>query len=662
MIVEIGHFALVLALVIALVQASVPLYGAARNNAPLIALARPAAQMQFALVLTAFLALVYAFVVSDFSVFVVANNSHSTMPLLYRVTGVWGNHEGSMVLWVLILTLFGAAVATFGSNLPPALQARVLSVQAMIGAGFFIFILFTSDPFARILPPPADGQGLNPLLQDPGLAAHPPFLYLGYVGFSTAFSFAVAALIEGRVDPVWARWVRPWTLAAWCALTLGIAMGSWWAYYTLGWGGFWAWDPVENASFMPWLAGTALLHSAIVVEKRDALKAWTVLLAIVTFSLSLIGTFLVRSGVLSSVHAFATDPTRGVFILALLVIAIGGSLLLYAARAPALAPSGLFAPVSREGALVLNNLLLASAAVTVLIGTLYPLILDVVGGVKVSVGAPYFNMTFTPLITPLLVVVVIGPCLAWKRADLLGALQRMWLAAGAALLVILVTWYVRSGGPVLAVFGMGLAAWLVIGAFAELAERIKPLEGSRAETWHRARRVPRAAYGTAFAHAGLGISLAGIICMSAWKIEHIQIMHAGESVDLAGYSVRLEGVASHDGPNYTGQRATISVSRDGRQVAAMFPEKRTFPVAGQDTTETAIHTWGVADVYAVLGDGDGKGGWTIRLYYNPLAPFIWLGAVVMVFGGLISLSDRRYRVGAPARRRLPAGIAAATTN
>ncbi len=662
MIAEIGHYALVLALVVALVQASVPLYGAARGNASFVALARPAAQVQFALVLTAFLALVYAFVVSDFSVYVVANNSHSTMPLLYRITGVWGNHEGSMVLWVLILTLFGAAVATFGGNLPPALQARVLAVQAMIGAGFFMFILFTSDPFARVLPPPADGQGLNPLLQDPGLASHPPFLYLGYVGFSMAFSFAVAALIEGRVDAVWARWVRPWTLAAWCALTLGIALGSWWAYYTLGWGGFWAWDPVENASFMPWLAGTALLHSAIVVEKRDALKSWTVLLAIVTFSLSLIGTFLVRSGVLSSVHAFATDPTRGVFILALLVVTIGGSLLLYAARAPALSPSGLFAPVSREGALVLNNLLLGSAAATVFIGTLYPLFLDVIGGAKVSVGAPYFNMTFTPLIAPLLVVVVIGPCLAWKRADLLGALQRMWLAAGAALLVALGTWYVRFGGPVLAVLGMGLAAWLVVGAFAELADRIKLLEASWTEKWQRARRLPRAAYGTAFAHAGLGISLAGIIGMTAWKIEHIQIMHAGEAVDLAGYTVRLDDVAPHDGANYLGQRATITVSHDGRQVATMFPEKRHFPVADQDTTETAIHTWGIADIYAVLADGDGNGGWTIRLYYNPLAPFIWLGAVVMVFGGLISLSDRRYRVGAPARRHLPSGVAAAIVN
>ncbi len=659
MIAEIGHFALVLALCVALVQASVPLWGAARGNGALMALARPAAQAQFVLVLVAFLALMYAFASSDFSVFVVAENSHSTMPLIYKLAGVWGNHEGSMVLWVLILTFFGAGVATFGGNLPPSLQARVLSVQAMIGAGFFAFILFTSDPLARVLPPPADGRGLNPLLQDPGLASHPPMLYLGYVGFSMAFSFAVAALIEGRVDAAWARWVRPWTLAAWCALTLGIAMGSWWAYYTLGWGGFWFWDPVENASFMPWLAGTALLHSAIVVEKRDALKSWTILLAIVTFSLSLIGTFLVRSGVLTSVHAFATDPRRGVFILLLLVVAIGGSLLLYALRAPALQPSGLFAPVSREGALLLNNLLLASAAATVLIGTLYPLFLDAIGGPKISVGAPYFNMTFTPLMTPLLLAVVVGPFLAWKRADLLGALQRLWVAALAALAAALVTLYLHSGGPLLAVLGMGLAAWLVVGAFAELAERLKLLRAPWRESWQRARNLPRANYGMAFAHAGLGFTLAGIIAMTAWKVELIQVMHPGETVPLAGLSVRLDSVEPHSGANFEGQRATFTVSRDKRFVAAMFPEKRNFPVAGQDTTETAIHTSGFADIYAVLGDSDGKGGWTVRLYYNPLAPFIWFGAVVMVFGGLISLSDRRYRVGAPSRRRLPAGVATA---
>ena len=657
MITEIGQFALVLALLVALVQTSVPLYGARHGNAPLMALARPAAQAQFALVLIAFLALMYAFATSDFSVFVVAENSHSTMPLIYKLAGVWGNHEGSMVLWVLILTLFGAGVASFGGNLPPALQARVLAVQAMIGAGFLAFILLTSDPLARVLPPPADGRGLNPLLQDPGLASHPPMLYLGYVGFSMAFSFAVAALIEGRVDAAWARWVRPWTLAAWCALTLGIAMGSWWAYYTLGWGGFWFWDPVENASFMPWLAGTALLHSAIVVEKRDALKSWTILLAILTFSLSLVGTFLVRSGVLTSVHAFATDPRRGVFILLLLAVAIGGSLALYAVRAPALQPGGLFAPLSREAALLLNNLLLASAAATVLIGTLYPLFLDAVGGPKISVGAPYFNLTFGPLMTPLLVVVVVGPFLAWKRADLAGALQRLWAAAVAALAGALVTLYLHSGGPLLAVLGMGLAAWLVVGAGAELAERLRLLRAPWSESWQRARRLPRASYGMTLAHAGLGITLAGIIAMTSWKVEHIQIMRPGETVDLAGYSVRLERVESARGPNYEGQRAVFTVTRGSRFVATLFPAKRNFPVAGQDTTETAIHTLGIADIYAVLGDSDGKGGWTVRLYYNPLAPFIWFGGVIMVLGGLVSLSDRRYRIGAPARRPLPAGPA-----
>ena len=659
MIAEIGHFALVLALFVAIVQATLPLLGAARGHAALMALARPAAQAQFALVLLAFLALVHAFVTSDFSVYAAAVNSHSDMPLLYKITGVWGNHEGSMVLWVLILTLFGAAVASFGGNLPRELQARALAVQAMIGAGFLAFILFTSDPFARVLPPPADGSGLNPLLQDPGLAFHPPFLYLGYVGFSMAFSFAIAALIEGRVDAAWARWVRPWTLAAWCALTLGIAMGSWWAYYTLGWGGFWFWDPVENASFMPWLVGTALLHSAIVVEKRDALKSWTILLAIITFSLSLVGTFLVRSGVLTSVHAFATDPTRGVFILLLLVVAIGGSLALYAARAPKLAPGGLFAPVSREGALVLNNLLLASAAATVFIGTLYPLALDALGGDKVSVGAPFFNRTFVPLVTPLLVVVAVGPLMAWKRADLAGALQRLWVAGGAALLAGLVAWYLHAGGPLLAVFGIALAAWLVVGALSELAERTRLFRAPLIDSWRRARHLPRASYGTTMAHAGLGVALAGIIGTSVWQIERIQVMHAGEALDVAGYSVRLDGVATHDGPNYRGQRAAITVSGNGRTVATMFPEKRSFPLAGTEVTETAIRTSGFADIYAVLGDGDGKGGWTIRLYYNPLAPWIWLGAVVMVLGGLVSLSDRRYRVGAPARHRAPEGAAPA---
>src|SRR5260221_1329962 len=437
MIVELGHFALILALAMALLQASVPLIGAARGQGALMALANSTAAAQLVFVALAFAALVHAYVTSDFSVLNVVENSHSAKPLLYKVTGVWGNHEGSMVLWVLILSLYGAAVALFGGNLPPRLRARVLAVQGMIGAAFLLFILLTSNPFLREIPAPPDGKGLNPLLHDPGLAFHPPFLYLGYVGFSMAFSFAVAALIQGRVDAAWARWVRPWTLAAWCALTFGIAMGSWWAYYVLGWGGWWAWDPVENASFMPWLAGTALLHSAIVVEKRDALKSWTILLAIIAFSLSLIGTFLVRSGVLTSVHAFAVDPARGAFILALLTVAIGGSLTLYAVRAPALKTGGLFPPISREGALILNNPLLAAAAARVFLGPRYPLFPHPLGGGKVSVGAPFFTATFVPLMVPVLLAVAIGPLLGWKRGDLLGALQRLWGALATAILVAL---------------------------------------------------------------------------------------------------------------------------------------------------------------------------------------------------------------------------------
>src|SRR5690242_11177363 len=470
MITELGHFALILALFVALIQSSVPLVGAARRHLGWMAVARSCALIAFGLIALAMLSLMHAYVTSDFSVINVMQNSHTDKPLLYKITGVWGNHEGSMLLWVFMLSLCAAAVALFSDNLPPALRARVLAVQGMIGVGFLLFILFTSNPFLRTFPAAPNGSGLNPVLQDPGLAFHPPFLYLGYVGFSVAFSFAVAALIEGRVDAAWARWVRPWTLAAWCALTIGIAMGSWWAYYTLGWGGWWFWDPVENASLMPWLVGTALLHSAIVVEKREALKTWTILLAIVTFSLSLIGTFLVRSGVLTSVHAFAVDPARGTFILLLLLVAIGGSLSLYARRAPRLKGGGLFAPISREGALVLNNLLLTTAAATVFLGTLYPLFSEELGGPKLSVGFPFFDRTFAPLMVPLLMAVAIGPFLAWKRGDLLGALQRLWLAFVAVAAVTLLGLYLTHGGPVLAVFGLALAAWVFMGVLVEWAE------------------------------------------------------------------------------------------------------------------------------------------------------------------------------------------------
>ena len=652
MIPELGHFALILALLLSLVQAVVPMAGAARGNAEWMAMARPAAVGQFAMIAVAFLALMYAFVVSDFTVANVVENSHSAKPMLYKVAGVWGNHEGSMVLWVLILALFGAMVAWFGDNLPPRLQARVLSVQAMIGLGFLAFILMTSNPFLRVDPPPLDGTDLNPLLQDPGLAFHPPFLYLGYVGFSMAFSFAVAALIEGRVDAAWARWVRPWTLAAWCALTVGIALGSWWAYYELGWGGWWFWDPVENASFMPWLTGTALLHSAIVVEKRDTLKSWTILLAILTFGLSLLGTFLVRSGILTSVHAFAVDPERGVFILLLLGIAIGGSLTLYAIRAPGLKGGGLFAPISREGGLVLNNALLTIAGAVVLIGTLYPLLLESIGGGKVSVGPPFFNTAFLPLATALIGVMAIGPMLAWKRADLAGALGRLKLAAAASVIIGLGALYWQSGGPVLAPLGMAFAAWAFFGALTEFAERIRLFRVPWPESWRRAKGLPRSAWGLTIAHAGMGIAVAGMIGTSVWKTERIESLAPGQSVEVAGFEVTFDGVEDVRGPNYVAERGLLTVRRDGDFVTVLDPEKRFYPVAGMPTTEAAIRTTMLSDLYAAIGDGpDAQGRWVVRLWHHPLVPWIWVGSIVMALGGIVSLSDRRLRVGAPTRAR-----------
>jgi cytochrome c-type biogenesis protein CcmF len=650
MIPELGHFALVLALAVAMVQAIAPLIGAQRNEAALIALAKPAALAQFAFVAFSFACLTWSYVVSDFSVLNVVENSHSAKPLLYKISGVWGNHEGSLLLWILVLTLFGAAIALFGRHLPPALRARVLSVQAMIGVGFLLFIVLTSNPFLRVDPAPLDGNDLNPVLQDPGLAFHPPFLYIGYVGFSVAFAFAVAALIEGRVDPAWARWVRPWVLAAWCALTLGIALGSWWAYYELGWGGFWFWDPVENASFLPWLAGTALLHSAIVVEKRDALKAWTVLLAILAFSLSLLGTFLVRSGVLTSVHAFATDPGRGLFVLALLAIAIGGSLTLYAWRAPQLKGGGLFAPISREGGLVLNNLLLCTACATVLLGTLYPLFLDVLGGSKVSVGAPFYNATFVPLMLPLLVAMPIGALMPWKRGDLSTVLKRLRVAAAATALVAVALGLAIDRHNTLALIGLIVATWLVLGTLAELADRIGLFRLNAHDSWRRLIGLPRAAIGMSIAHASLGILVAGVTAASAWQQERVLIMTPGDATQLAGYSFTLQGVAPVDGPNYQALRGTIVVRDGNDMVATLLPERRIYGVQKRQTTEAAIHTTFFADIYTVIGDQDGA-GWTIRLYHNPLAPWIWIGAIFCVLGGLVSLTDRRHRVGAPMRQR-----------
>jgi cytochrome c-type biogenesis protein CcmF len=648
MITEIGHFALILALFVAAIQSTIPLIGAARRHLGWMAVGRSCALIGFALTALAMLALMHAYVTSDFSVINVIENSHSDKPLLYKITGVWGNHEGSMLLWVFMLSLCAGAVALFSQNLPPALQARVLAVQGMIAVGFLMFILLTSNPFARSFPPAANGHGLNPVLQDPGLAFHPPFLYLGYVGFSVAFAFAVAALIEGRVDAAWARWVRPWTLASWCFLTVGIAMGSWWAYYTLGWGGWWFWDPVENASFMPWLVGTALIHSSIVVEKRDTLKSWTILLAIITFSLSLVGTFLVRSGVLTSVHAFATDPARGTFILLLLVAAIGGSLTLYAIRAPALKGGGLFAPISREGALVLNNVLLSCGCATVFLGTLYPLFLDAMNGPKLSVGFPFFNRTFAPMMVPMVIAVGVGPMLAWKRGDLLGALQRLWVAYIATTLVVLVAFYLTYGGPVLAVLGLGLSTWLFAAVATEFAERIRLFRAPLMDSLRRAIHLPRSAYGMTFAHFGLAVSVAGFAA-SAYAREAIEILKPGGHIAIAGYELTLEHVDRVPGPNFMADDASIRVTQDGKFVAMMHPQRRFFPLQRQTTGETAIRTNLLADLYVALGDSDTAGDWTVRVYWKPLVPWIWIGAIIMAFGGVVSLSDRRWRVGAAAR-------------
>src|SRR6202789_1726821 len=573
MIAEAGHYALVLALALALIQSTVPIMGARWRDPALMNVARSTALAQLLFVGASFAALVTLHVTSDFSVVNVFENSHSLKPLIYKITGVWGNHEGSMLLWVSILALFGGLVAGFGNNLPLSLRAHVLAVQAWIASAFYLFILITSNPFLRIANPPIEGRDLNPVLQDIGLAVHPPMLYLGYVGFSISFSFAVAALLEGRIDAAWARWVRPWTLVAWIFLTLGIAMGSYWAYYELGWGGWWFWDPVENASLMPWLAGTALLHSAVVMEKRNALKVWTILLSILTFSLSLLGTFLVRSGVLTSVHAFANDPKRGVFILLILCIFIGGSLTLYAFRASSLKQGGLFAPISREGALVLNNLLLTCGCATVFLGTLYPLFLDAVGGPKLSVGFPFFNRTFAPMMVPMIIAVGIGPMLAWKRGDILGALQRLWVAYIATALVVLVAFYVTYGGPVLAVLGFGLAAWLAAAVLTEFAERTRLFRLPFPESLRRAIHLPRSAYGMTFAHFGLAVSVAGFAA-SAFDKEAIQILKPGGTIAIAGYELTLQDVTRIPGPNYVADDASIRVTRGGELVKVMHPQRR----------------------------------------------------------------------------------------
>jgi len=647
LIAEIGHYALVLALGLALIQSLVPVLGARSQDAVLMGVAQTTAPAQFAFVAIAFAALTTCYVVSDFSVANVYQNSHSAMPLVYKFTSVWGNHEGSMLLWVLILSLFGMLVSRFGTNLPATLKARVLAVQSWIAAPIYLFILHTSPPFLRLAEAPSEGRDLNPILQDPGLAIHPPLLYLGYVGFSISFSFAAAALIEGRIDAAWARWVRPWTLAAWIFLTLGIAMGSYWAYYELGWGGWWFWDPVENASIMPWLAGTALLHSAVVMEKREALKVWTILLAILAFSLSLLGTFLVRSGVLTSVHTFASDPARGVFILAILVTFIGGGLALYAWRAPMLKQGGLFAPISREGALVFNNLLLAAACATILVGTLYPLALETLTGEKISVGAPFFNATFAPLFLPLLVVMPFGPLMAWKRGDLLAVAQRLLGALAVAAIAIAAVFAIAGTGSILAPFAIGLAVFVMAGAITDLAERTVLFRAPAAVSWTRAKGLPRSAWGTALAHFGLGVTLLGVVCETQWNAERIVAIKPSQTLSIRGYDLQFDALEQRNGPNYRELAAKFTVRSGGVVIEVLKPSKRSFPSRDTSTTEAALMTRGLSQLYLSLGDPSADGSITVRLYHKPLVLLIWLGAVVMALGGALSLSDRRLRVGAP---------------
>ena len=654
MIAELGHLALAVALAVAIFQSTVPMIGAARGWLGWMEAGRSAAVAQFLLLAFSFGALTHAFVTSDFSLQLVYANSHSAKPMLYKVTGVWGNHEGSMMLWVLILALFGAAAAVFGTYLPASLRARVLSVQGMVGAAFLAFILLTSNPFLRLPEAPFDGRDLNALLQDPGLAFHPPLLYLGYVGLSMSYSFAMAALIEGRVDAAWARWVRPWTLAAWMFLTLGIALGSWWAYYELGWGGFWFWDPVENASFMPWLLAVALLHSAIVVEKREVLKSWTVLLSIMAFGFSLIGTFIVRSGVITSVHSFASDPSRGVFILWILAFFVGGGLTLYAARAGQMAAKGVFAPISREGAMLLNNLLLAVAALVVFVGTLWPLIAELFWGRVLSVGAPFFEKAFTPFMLALALILPVGALLPWKRGQLGRVLARLVPALVAALLVMALVWVLSTGRSMLALVGAGLGSWLIAGAAVDLWQR----KGNAG--LGRLLRLPRADWGRVLAHAGLGVTFIGIALMMAWEVEDIRVARVGDSFTLSAahvgddapgaYHFTLDSVAEVEGPNYLATQAQVTARQDGRVVAVLHPEKRVYPVQSMPTTEAAISNGIWRDLYVVIGDEQVGGGWAVRTYIKPFANWIWFGCLLMALGGLVSLTDRRWRIAAPTRR------------
>ena len=645
MINEIGHFTLLLAFCVALLQATVPLFGAHKGRIDLMAISESAANLQFALLLASFGALTHAFITSDFSVKLVVLNSHSLKPMLYKITGVWGNHEGSMLLWVLILSLFGASASWFGANLPILLKTRVLAIQGAIGVAFLAFIIFTSNPFERVEIPPFDGQDLNPLLQDPGLAFHPPFLYLGYVGLSMAFSFAVAALIEGRIDAAWGRWVRPWTLAAWIFLTIGIALGSWWAYYELGWGGFWFWDPVENASFMPWLLAAALLHSAIVVEKRETLKSWTILLAILAFGFSLIGTFIVRSGVLTSVHAFANDPERGMFILIILGIFMGGALTLFSFRSSAMEARGVFSMVSRETALVSNNVLLAVSAFVVFFGTIWPLVAELFFDRKLSVGPPFFNAAFTPFMILLGLILPVGSNLPWKRANILNSSKKLIFVFILSICLAGLIWAIQTGKSLIGPVGVFLGAWIVMGTILDLFSKL-----GRSISLKRLIVLPRADFGKFFAHSGLGITMFAIAALTSWEKEDIRVVPVGGSWKIAAYELKLNSVENVRGPNYFSTMGIIAVSKDGQLLTVLRPEKRNYPVAQMPTTEAAIDYRLSRDLYVVLGDQQSDNSWTIRTYLKPFTNWIWGGCALMAVGGLLSLTDRRLRIAAGRRK------------
>jgi len=654
MIAEVGAFALILALALSIAQVALSAAGRIRRSAALAGAGEGAALAAFVAVAVAFAALMHAFVVSDFSVANVAANSHSEKPLLYRVAGTWGSHEGSMLLWCLALTGFGAAVAGLGRDLPRGLRALAVATQGLLGTVFLAYTVFASNPLMRIANPPVEGRSLNPLLQDPALAIHPPFLYAGYVGMSVVFSLAVAALIEGRIDAAWSRWVRPWALAAWSLLTVGITLGAFWAYYELGWGGWWFWDPVENASFMPWLIATALLHSAVVTEKRGALAGWTVFLALAAFTFSMLGAFLVRSGVLTSVHAFAVDPTRGVLLLIILGLTAGLGFALFAWRAPSLGQGGMFAPISRESALVMNNILLAAATATVLLGTLYPLIREAMTGEAISVGPPYFSLTFVPLMTALLVILPAGPLLAWKRGDARGVVQRLWAALLIAAAAGVLTIALVDPKKALGALGIALGGWLIAGALAEIVERTRAFRVPARETWRRLTGLPRGAWGMTFAHLGLGVFVMGAVFETAWKVEAAEALRIGGAVDIGAYHVRLEDVRPVEGPNYDADRAAITVTRAGQPICRVAPERRLYTAGGQTTSEVGLCYRGASHIYVVLGERRAGGTYLVRAYWNPWASLIFAGPVLMGLGGLVSLSDRRLRLGVGRRKEQPA--------